>query len=264
MFIDILSQMSPLSERESQDIMESLNSKIIGTFKYAIVLAFCRFVAALISFWYAEFQVIWIPAFLSGLLSIIPVLSSWIVWIPTSLFLLARDGFWSTPWAFMVLVHILLIVVDTFLYNNFFKDQKPEVLGLSIVLGIYAFGGTGIIKGPLSVGLTITLLEIYLKYMTVDPNELSSSFHNLKTPATNRLVQRRRWTRSATQSIAHAVIGLFGPDDVDSPSNDDENNHSTSTRNNTDHTSNVVNKNLEFETPPKSERVDVVTKYYGE
>ena len=206
----MLSQLSPLSPTESQDIMDSLNGKIVRTFQYAIVLAFFRFITTLLSFWFVDFQVIWIFAFLSGFLSVIPVLSSWVIWVPATLFLFARDGIFSGSWLVVAGSHILLIVVDTFLYNNFFKDQKPEVLGIAIVLGIYAFGWSGVVKGPLSVGITITLLDIYLTYMnasntTTSTGTTTTATDNSKTPMA---IAKRTARKSLTR-----VAQLFANDD---------------------------------------------------
>lgn len=194
---NLLRQYSPLTDHESEKIFNSVASKIENTFNYAMALAFCRFVITWISFWYANFKIIWVFSFLSGFLSIIPVLSSWIVWIPAAIFCISRDGIWSTPWFVIIAANVGLILLDSILYNSFFKgdkDQRPEVLGISIILGVYAFGWTGIFKGPLSVGLTITLMRIYKEYMNPKESEESkniSNRHPRRTPRTNRALVRQ-------------------------------------------------------------------------
>ncbi len=160
---------SPLTKTETKKIANSVASKVVNTFYYAMVLAACRFMTTWMTFYYSQFKIIWVFSFISGFLSIIPIISSWVVWIPAAIFCIARDGLWSTPWFVIVAAHMGLYAVDSWLYTSFFKgdtDQRPEVLGVSIILGVYAFGWTGVFKGPLSIGLTITLMQIYKEYMT--------------------------------------------------------------------------------------------------
>jgi predicted PurR-regulated permease PerM len=144
---------SPLTKSETKKISNSVASKVVNTIYYAMVLAACRFITTWITFYYSQFKIIWVFSFISGFLSIIPLISSWVVWFPAAIFCIARDGLWSTPWFVIVAAHMGLYLVDSALYTSFFKgdaDQRPEVLGVSIILGVYAFGWTGVFKGPVS------------------------------------------------------------------------------------------------------------------
>ncbi|KAL0478922.1 hypothetical protein AKO1_007835 [Acrasis kona] len=169
-FADLLKQYSPLTHSESEKIFASVTSKVVNTFNYACSLALCKFVVTWLTFYYSEFQIVYVFSFMSGFLSIVPIISSWVVWAPAAVFCVARDGLWSTSWLVIVLAHLGSIILDSVLYTSFFKgdtEQQPQVLGVSIILGVYAFGWTGVFKGPLSVGLTITLMRIYSEYISI-------------------------------------------------------------------------------------------------
>ena len=98
-----------------------------------------------------------------GLLAIIPLLGAFIVWVPAALFL-AIDGHWGQA---IVLSLWGLIVVGTI--DNFLRPmlvgqrlQLPTVLAfISVVGGIAVFGPAGLILGPVTLSVTMVLLEIW-------------------------------------------------------------------------------------------------------
>jgi predicted PurR-regulated permease PerM len=128
-----------LGRQESEAVVKSVYENVIKTFSYALLLAIVKFLITLISFWFAEFEVIWVFAFVSGFLTIIPILSSWIIWVPATILLISRDGISSGSWVLMVSLNIGGIFIDNALYSMYFKDQKPQIIGMSIILGIYRF-----------------------------------------------------------------------------------------------------------------------------
>lgn len=159
------SRISPLSEQENTELLTSMNNGVVKTFQYAILVAFCRFAVTFVSFSLVGFKILWVFAFLSAFLSLIPVLSSWVVWVPASLYLLSQDGLWSWNWIIVSFSHVALIFLDSAVHQKFFKGQQSTMLGIGIILGIYTYGWSGLIKGPLVFGVTLTLYEIYQRYM---------------------------------------------------------------------------------------------------
>lgn len=163
-----LADLSPLTPGESKRLIGKLNERVVMTFYYAGLLAFVRFTVTLISFWMVQIEVLWIFAFLSGFLAIVPVFSSWLIWVPTTCFLMIRDGVWSYTWIFMLLVNLFPAVIDSYVLLPIFEDQYPDILGLSIILGVYTFGWSGVLIGPLLFASSIGLKEIYKNYMQLE------------------------------------------------------------------------------------------------
>lgn len=96
--------------------------------------------------------------------SIIPVLGSWLVWLPTSIFLLATGSIFK---GVLLLVYGALFVstIDNIL-RPYFLSRKSNNLPVAIALigiigGLYAFGLIGIILGPLILAYAIIILEFY-------------------------------------------------------------------------------------------------------
>jgi len=130
-------------------------------------------------------------AFVSGFLAIVPLLTSWLVWLPATLILIARDGVFSGGWVIMSGLHLAAWMSTSAFYNWAGRhDDRPQVLGygfavcvlvvlslfrscmcvvfrilcvfsMSIVLGLYAFGPYGAIWGPILYASLMALLMFY-------------------------------------------------------------------------------------------------------
>jgi len=124
------------------------------------------------SFYLANVEIYWTFSFASAILSIIPIIGAYVIWIPVSLFVFARDG----PFMFCIFVGINLLgfLADTMIYNNLFANQNPNLLSVALILGLYAFGWSGLFKGPLIVGITSALLTVY----TTKPSAAGHQHHH--------------------------------------------------------------------------------------
>ncbi len=97
-----------------------------------------------------------------ALLSLIPVVGTWIIYIPSLIFL----GI-TQPWYVMVLFLACVIFIDSFLFYAVIRpkllDEKTQLYPLAIFLavvgGISWFGPIGIVYGPLIMTLFITLMR---------------------------------------------------------------------------------------------------------
>lgn len=161
-----LTGLIPLPTEEIRRIAGMVREKVVMTFKRSAVVAAVHFVATSFAFWCVGSEVVWVFAFLSAVLSILPVLSSWVVWFPAAIILVAKNGPLSTSWMVMVGVHVFAMLLDYMSYTMSGIDQEqPELIGLSLVLGIYAFGPYGVLFGPLVTSLMLSLIELYKVYV---------------------------------------------------------------------------------------------------
>jgi predicted PurR-regulated permease PerM len=98
-----------------------------------------------------------------ALCSMIPGVGTALVWIPTTLYLVAQG---RTQAALGIVLWFVLVVgmVDNFLRPRLVgKDTKlPDLLILISTLGgIFLYGPVGIIVGPLVAALFVTIWDIY-------------------------------------------------------------------------------------------------------
>lgn len=103
--------------------------------------------------------------FIAAIVSIIPVIGSWIVWLPVGIFLLI-DG--QTFSAIFLLLYgaIFVSTIDNLIrpYILSRRSNLPIVLSvIGTIGGLYFFGITGILLGPLILAYVLIIIEFYQK-----------------------------------------------------------------------------------------------------
>lgn len=106
-----------------------------------------------------------ILTFIASLVSIIPILGSWLVWLPVSLFLLLSGQTFAG--IFLLLYGALFVAtIDNLLRPYILSKQSNLPIALSvigIIGGLYFFGITGLVLGPLVLAYVLIIIEFYQK-----------------------------------------------------------------------------------------------------
>ena len=104
-----------------------------------------------------------ILTFIAALVSMIPVLGSWLVWLPVSVFLLVTDKTFAG--IFLLLYGALFVSsIDNLLrpYILSKKSNLPVALSLiGTIGGLLFFGIIGLVLGPLVIAYTLIIIEFY-------------------------------------------------------------------------------------------------------
>ncbi len=97
------------------------------------------------------------------ILSIIPVLGSWLVWVPVSIGLLVAGNFFAA--IFLALYGLIFVsTIDNILRPIFLSRNSNLPVALSIIGtlgGLYYFGIAGLVLGPLILAYSLILIEFY-------------------------------------------------------------------------------------------------------
>ncbi|MFH0712136.1 MAG: AI-2E family transporter [archaeon] len=106
-----------------------------------------------------------ILTFVACLVSIIPILGSWFVWLPVSIFLLLSNQTFAG--IFLLLYGALFIgMIDNLLRPYILSKQSNLPIALSVIGtigGLYFFGIAGLILGPLILAYVLIIIEFYQK-----------------------------------------------------------------------------------------------------
>lgn len=105
--------------------------------------------------------VLW--AVVMAILSLLPVVGAFVVWIPAVVFLLLEGQTWQ-PIFLAVWGIVIISQVDNILRPRLIGDRAaihPVWVLLGILGGVAAFGFVGLFLGPLLVGVTISLLSVW-------------------------------------------------------------------------------------------------------
>ena len=101
--------------------------------------------------------------FVAALVSIIPVLGSWLVWLPVSIFLLATGDTFAG--IFLLLYGALFVSsIDNLLRPYLLSKKSNLPIALSLIGtigGLFFFGIIGLVLGPLVIAYTLIIIEFY-------------------------------------------------------------------------------------------------------
>lgn len=99
----------------------------------------------------------------TGFASVIPLVGTGLIWLPTSIYLLAQGHTWQ---GIFVIIWGLLVIgtsdnVIRFVLAKRMADVHPIVTVLGVIIGLKYFGITGLIFGPLIISYFLILSKIY-------------------------------------------------------------------------------------------------------
>jgi predicted PurR-regulated permease PerM len=161
--LNSLRALAPLSSGETDRLFERVTTTIHATVYGTLVVATVQGSLGGLIFWMLGLPAPLLWGLVMGLLAIIPVLGAFIIWIPAAIWL-ASQGMWGkalilTGWGAVVVGGIDNLIYPILVGNRL--HQHTIIAFISLVGGLIFFGSSGIILGPLSVTLTLLLLEIW-------------------------------------------------------------------------------------------------------
>lgn len=145
-------------DRLFKRVVDTIHATVYGT----LTMAALQGILGGLMFWILGLPSPLLWGIIMGLLAIIPVLGAFIIWIPASLWL-ASQGEWGkalilTAWGGIVVAGIDNLIYPVLVGNRL--KQHTALAFISLVGGLIIFGSSGLILGPLSVTITLLLLEI--------------------------------------------------------------------------------------------------------
>jgi predicted PurR-regulated permease PerM len=163
-FAAYLRRAAPLPGRQIDFLLHEARQGLSAVFVGQILMGIMQGVLGGIGFLIAGLPnaVLW--GAVMAILALLPVVGTFLVWVPAGLYLIARGEVWQG--VFMLLWGALVVMI---LMDNFVKpkligkraDIHPMFVLVGILGGAAAFGFIGLFLGPLLVGVTIAVLKVY-------------------------------------------------------------------------------------------------------
>ena len=98
-----------------------------------------------------------------AILSLLPVIGAFLVWVPGAIFLLATGDIWQG--IFLIIWGVVVVSqIDNFIKPKLIGDRAdihPIFVLIGVLGGVAAFGFIGLFLGPLVVGVTISILKVW-------------------------------------------------------------------------------------------------------
>lgn len=155
--------LSPLPSSQEKQIFEKFNVMTVATIKGTLIIALIQGILMGLVFWIAGVQAPTIWGLLTALISIIPLLGVFLIWLPVGIFLLVVGSYWQGIFI-LATGAIVISSIDNFLRPKLIEGQTslhPLLVFLSTLGGLALFGPLGFVIGPVIITLSIALLEIY-------------------------------------------------------------------------------------------------------
>ena len=155
------------AERFFRRVFDTVHATVYGTLAVSAVQG----ILGGLMFWVLGLPSPLLWGLVMGLLSVVPVLGAFVVWIPAAI-LLALDGSWARAiilaiWGAIVVGGIDNLLRPVLVGNTLRLHTVPAFI--SIIGGLVLFGAPGVILGPLAVTVTMLFLEIWAKRVDDDP-----------------------------------------------------------------------------------------------
>ena len=168
-----ISSLSPLTQAEMNKLFkrvgDTIHATVYGTFATAAVQG----TLGGLMFWWLDLPAPFLWGLVMSFLAIVPMLGTSVVWAPAAIFL-ALEGNWDSA-VILTLWGILIIgTVDNLLRPVFVGDRLKlhTILAFtSVIGGLLQFGPVGLILGPVTLAVTIALLEIWFKRNAIEPTK---------------------------------------------------------------------------------------------
>jgi predicted PurR-regulated permease PerM len=155
----------PLAPQDADHMLRRVVDTVHATVYGTLAVATIQGTLGGLMFWALELPTPLLWGLVMGLLSIVPVLGAFVVWIPAALLLLL-DGSWIRAlilsiWGGIVVGGIDNVLRPTFVGNRLRLHTIPAFI--SIIGGLILFGAPGFILGPMAATITMLLVEFWTR-----------------------------------------------------------------------------------------------------
>jgi predicted PurR-regulated permease PerM len=157
----------PLADVETAQVVHKVRDMIGAVVYGTLVVAIVQGFLGGLMFWWLSLPGPLLWGAMMALVAVLPFLGAAIVWLPAVAFLLL-DGHWEKALILFLWGSIVIGLIDNFLYPLLMKDRlqmHTVPVFIAAMGGLFVFGTTGIVLGPLILAVAIALLDIWRRRM---------------------------------------------------------------------------------------------------
>ena len=160
----------PLQRQQSEAIISRTREVVSASVYGIVVIASLQGLLGGIAFWVLGIPSPLLWAVLMTFVCMIPVLGSFLVWLPLAIYL-GVSGHVTKAILLVLWGALVISMIDNFLRPKWMKNQTrlhELLVFFSVLGGISVFGLLGIILGPVVLAITLGLLQTFRVHHTVD------------------------------------------------------------------------------------------------
>ena len=161
--LSFLYKLLPLDESETQSVLQRIDETIRATFLGHFIVAALQGLVAGVIFAALGIRDAAILGVLTGVVAIVPYFGAYVVWLPVAVYF-AMTGHWVKMGILVVLGSLIISTLDNFLYPVLVGvklRQHTVSIFLSLLGGVWLFGISGLVLGPVIFSVAASLLRIW-------------------------------------------------------------------------------------------------------
>jgi predicted PurR-regulated permease PerM len=153
----------PLSAQEADQVLSRVSETTYATLYGHLLASLAQGLLGGLMFWWLGLSAPLLWGTVMALLAVIPVLGAFLVWLPAALLLFLK-GSWIKALILLLWGAFVVGLVDNLIYP-ILVGRKVRLhtipIFFSIMGGLFTFGVSGLILGPVILAVTIALLKIW-------------------------------------------------------------------------------------------------------
>lgn len=155
--------LTPLSAIETDYVFMRVSDTVYATVYGTLAVAVIQGFLGGLMFWFLGLPAPLLWGTVMALLSIVPMLGTFVIWLPVAAFL-ALEGNWGRALILAIWGFAVISLIDNLLYPLLVGKRlslHTVPVFISIIGGISLFGASGLILGPVTLAVTMALLEVW-------------------------------------------------------------------------------------------------------
>ena len=175
-FLRGIRHLVPLSDEETDEIFKRVNDTLYATLYGVVAVAAAQGTLAGLMFWLLGLPAPILWGLVMSVLALLPFLGTWLIWIPAAVYL-ALEGSWIKSLILLGWGLSAVALIDNFLYPIIVGNRlrlHTLIIFISLVGGVGLFGAAGIVLGPLTLALTVALLDIWRKRTATQTGKIAT------------------------------------------------------------------------------------------
>jgi len=152
----------PLSNREAGEVIDRVRAMIHATIYGTVVVASVQGALGGLMLWILKVPGALLWGLAMGLLSVIPILGAFVIWVPVAAGL-ALQGDWGKAVILTIWGSVVVSLIDNLLYPMLVgKEMRLHTVPvfIAIVGGLFVFGASGLVIGPVILAVTLACLDV--------------------------------------------------------------------------------------------------------
>ncbi|MCI0539005.1 MAG: AI-2E family transporter, partial [Verrucomicrobiales bacterium] len=180
--LEALRKILPLSHAEAGELFKDVDDTIYATIYGTLLVALIQGTLGGLMFWWLGLTAPLLWGIAMALLATVPILGAFVIWIPAAIYL-ALEGQWIKAVILTVWGTVVIGLIDNLLYPVFVGQRlrlHTLPVFISILGGLLLFGASGLILGPMTLAITLALLNVWRR-RTARGGTVEQGIHESRT-----------------------------------------------------------------------------------